>query len=303
MSDSLPIPLTSPLTHAQQTTLVNLVRRAAKAEILPRFRSLGVGDVKTKADKYDLVTEADTAAEAMLARGLQQMFPHALIVGEEAASADDALRSKIAEAELCFILDPVDGTWNFCNGMPLFGVIVAITRFGKPVLGLLYDPVMDDYIIADEANPTQFVRSMGTARSLNVSNGAPLSEMSGYIHLYAYEGEEQAQVAALLPDFGRTQALRCSCHEYRTLARGGMDFLLSGTMNPWDHAAGVLICQQAGGFVAMLDGSDYNAGVTEGYVLVAPDEDSWNRLRDHFSFLLPETEVDDTSENETPSDA
>ncbi|MFK7938633.1 MAG: inositol monophosphatase [Roseovarius sp.] len=286
MSDTLPIPLTSPLTPAQQTTLVNLVRRAAKAEILPRFRNLGAGDITTKADKHDLVTEADTAAEAMLARGLQQMFPHALIVGEEAAAADDTLRGKIAEAELCFILDPVDGTWNFCNGLPLFGVIVAVTRFGKPVLGLLYDPVMDDYIIADEGNATQYVRAMGFPRPLSVSKGAPLSEMSGYIHLYLLDDGKRAEMAAALPEFGRTQALRCSCHEYRTLARGGMDFLLSGTMNPWDHAAGVLICQQAGGFVAMLDGSEYNAGVTDGYVLAAPDEDSWNRLKDRFGFLI-----------------
>jgi fructose-1,6-bisphosphatase/inositol monophosphatase family enzyme len=286
MSDTLPIPLTSPLTQAQQTTLINLVRRAAKAEIMPRFRSLGADDITAKSHKYDLVTEADTAAEAMLARGLQQMFPHALIVGEEGATEDDKLRGKIAEAELCFILDPVDGTWNFCNGLPLFGVIVAVTRFGKPVLGLLYDPVMDDYIIADEVNPAQFVRTMGFGRPLSVSKSAPLSEMSGYIHLYLLEDDKQAEMAAALPEFGRTQALRCSCHEWRTVARGGMDFLLSGTMNPWDHAAGVLICQQAGGFVAMLDGSDYNAGITEGYVLAAPDEDSWNRLKDRFSFLI-----------------
>lgn len=292
MSDTLPIPLTSPLTRAQQTTLVNLVRRAAKAEILPRFRTLGTGDVTTKTDKYDLVTEADTAAEAMLARGLQQMFPHALIVGEEAASADDTLRGKIAEAELCFILDPVDGTWNFSNGLPMFGVIVAVTRFGKPVLGLLYDPIMDDYIIADEANPTQFVRAMGSARPLRTSTGAALSEMSGYIHLYLLDDDKQAEMAAALPEFGRTQALRCSCHEYRTLARGGMDFLLSGTLNPWDHAAGVLICQQAGGFVAMLDGTEYNAGITEGYILAAPDEDSWNRLKDRFGFLIEDKQAE-----------
>ncbi len=285
MSDSLPIPLTSPLTPAQQTTLINLVRRAAKAEILPRFRTMSAGDIGTKTGQYDLVTEADTAAEAMMARGLQQMFPHALVVGEEAVSADNTLRDKIAEAELCFVLDPVDGTWNFANGLPLFGVIVAITRFGKPVLGLLYDPVMDDWIIADEANPTRFVRNIGVERSISVSKGKPLSDMQGYIHLYLLDDSKQAEMAAVLPEFGRTQALRCSCHEYRTLARGGMDFMISGTLNPWDHAAGVLICQQAGGVVAMLDGTDYNAGITEGYVLAAPDDDSWNRLRDRFMFL------------------
>lgn len=287
MSDSLPIPLTSPLTAAQQATLINLVRRAAKAEIMPRFRNLDMGHISTKSGRFDLVTEADTATEAMLARGLQQMFPHALIVGEEATSSDDSLRGQIAEAELCFILDPVDGTWNFANGLALFGVIVAIARFGKPVLGLLYDPMMDDWIIADEASPARFVRNFGGGRKISVSQGAPLSEMQGYIHLYLLDEDKRAEMAAALPEFGRTQALRCSCHEYRTLARGGMDFMISGTMTPWDHAAGVLICQQAGGTVKMLDGSDYNASITDGYVLAAPDEASWTALRDRFMFLLP----------------
>lgn len=286
MSESLPIPLTSPLSAAQKTTLINLVRRAAKTEIMPRFRNLGHADVSAKSSRYDLVTEADTGAEAMLARGIQQMFPHALIVGEEAASADPGLRHKIRDAELAFILDPLDGTWNFAHGLPLFGVIVAVTRFGKPVLGLLYDPVMDDWIVADEAHPAHLARNMGADRPLSVSRGGNLADMSGYIHLYLLPGDKQAEMAATLPDFGRAMVLRCSCHEYRTLAQGGMDFCLSGVMNPWDHAAGVLICQQAGGHVAMLDGSDYNAGITEGYLLAAPDRPSWDRLRERFAFLL-----------------
>jgi len=87
MTQSLPIPITAPLTRAQQSTLINLVRRAARAEILPRFRTLGLADARTKTGRFDLVTEADTGAEAILTRGILQMFPHALVVGEEAASA------------------------------------------------------------------------------------------------------------------------------------------------------------------------------------------------------------------------
>lgn len=286
MTENLPIPLTAPLTPAQQTTLINLVRRTAKAEILPRFRNLAGAEIATKSSPFDLVTEADTGAEAMLTRGLRTMFPHALVVGEEAASTDDGLRQKIGEAELAFIVDPLDGTWNFANGLPLFGVIVAVTRFGKPVLGLLYDPVMDDWIIADEAHPTRFARTSRADRRLQVSRGGALDEMSGFVHLYLMARDHRAEMAAALPDFARTQVLRCSCHEYRTLARGGMDFCLSGVMNPWDHAAGVLICQQAGGHVAMLDGRAYNASFTEGFLLAAPDRDSWLRLRDRFAFLL-----------------
>ena len=180
----------------------------------------------------------------------------------------------------------MDGTWNFANGLPLFGVIVAVTRFGKPVLGLLYDPVVDDWIIADEATPTRIVRTLGADRALRVSQGGRLSDMSGYIHLHLLPKDKQDEMAICLPEFSRALVLRCSCHEYRTLAQGSMDFCLSGTMNPWDHAAGVLVCQQAGGYVAMLDGSAYNAGIPHGYLLAAPDEASWCLLRERFAFLL-----------------
>ena len=66
MNDQLPMAVTAPLSPAQKTQLINLIRRAAKAEIMPRFRTLDVGDIDTKRDENDLVTAADTAAEACL---------------------------------------------------------------------------------------------------------------------------------------------------------------------------------------------------------------------------------------------
>lgn len=286
MPDSLPIPLTSPLSRAQQTSLINLVRRTAKAEIMPRFRNLGHADVSAKTDRFDLVTEADLAAEAMLARGIQQMFPHALVVGEEAAHAEPELEGRIAEAELAFIIDPVDGTWNFAHGLAVFGVILAVTRFGRPVWGLLYDPVLDDWVLADEGGDGAILaRTLGADRPLGVSSGGALSELSGFLPIYAEADDKREALAATLGRFAFANALRCSCHHYRMLAQGGMDFLLSGPPRAWDHAAGVLICRKAGGVARMLDGSTYVAGASRGHVLAAPDEDSWQRLRDVFAFL------------------
>ncbi len=291
MPDSLPIPLTSPLSPAQKTSLINLVRRAAKAEILPRFRNLGADDVATKSSAHDLVTEADTGAEAMMARGIQAMFPHALVVGEEAATVDAKLKEKIGEAELAFIIDPVDGTWNFVNGLGVFGVILSITRFGKPVFGLLYDPLADDWITAEEDSPAEFTRAIGTTRPLRVSEGGELGDLSGFTHYNYLPQDAKPGVAGALPGLGRAMSLQCSCHEYRILARGGADFLFSGTLNPWDHAAGVLILQRAGGVVRMLNGDDYTAMANQGYILAAPNEATWSKLRDHFAFLLEDTKA------------
>lgn len=286
MTDSLPIPLSPAFTSAQQTMLINLVRRAARSEIMPRFRTVTRADASTKSGPHDLVTEADHQTEAMLARGLQRMFPHALIVGEEAVAAKPALRDDISEAELAIIIDPVDGTWNFVHGLPLFGVIIAVTRFGRPVMGLLYDPVSDDWIIADETSPARLEAALGTERPARVSQGGELRDLQGYLHYYLMSQARQEQVARLLPALARCIALRCSCHEYRLLAQGAVDFVMSDVLNPWDHAAGVLICQQAGGVARMLDGRDYTTAITEGVLLSAANDATWSRLRDHFACLL-----------------
>jgi len=283
MTDSLPIALSAPLSPAQQSALVNLVRRAARTEILPRFRTAGRAGAMAKTGPRDLVTEADHAAEAMIARGLQRLFPHALIAGEEAVAARPELRDEVSEAEMAIIIDPVDGTWNFVHGLALFGVIVAVTRFGRPVLGLLYDPVADDWIIADETTPARGVAASGVERAATTSAGGALDDLHGYVHASLMDRARREAFYPRLAALGQATALRCSCHEYRLLAQGAVDFVLSDRLNPWDHAAGVLICRRAGGVARMLDGRDYDTAHHEGVLLCAGSEETWAALRDHFA--------------------
>ena len=288
MTDQTTLPMTvTPLTSAQQKSLINLVRRAARTEIMPRFRNLSSAQINTKSGPDDLVTEADIAAEAMIARGILRLFPNATVLGEEAASANPDLRDDAAKAELAFIIDPIDGTWNFAKGLPAFGVILAATRFGRPVFGLLYDAVMDDWVVCDDQNPTSLARPSAAPRQLHSSVGGALSDLTGYLHFYLMSKEHQAEMGQALPDFGRTMMLRCSCHEYRLLAQGHVDFCLSGMLNPWDHAAGVLACLQSGGTAKMLDGQDYDISIKSGYLLCAANEETWNRIAQRLAFLHP----------------
>lgn len=286
MSQDLPAIVTGPLSPAQQTSLINIIRRAARTEILPRFRRLSAGQIVAKSRPDDLVTEADTAAEAMIARGLARMFPGATIIGEEAAATDPSLRARAAEAELAFIIDPVDGTWNFAHGLGAFGVILAATRYGRPVFGLIYDPLADDYVIADESGPARHVTATGRDTRLTMSGGGPVAKLSGYTHATLMPKPVQRLLAPLLTEFARTDALRCSAHEYRMAALGHVDFILSGTLNPWDHAAGVLICQRAGGVAKMLDGADYTIAREEGYLLTAADAATWDAVAGVLAPLL-----------------
>lgn len=299
MTDNLPMPIPAPLTRAQKTSLLNLVRRAARSEILPRFRTLDPTEISEKTSALDLVTDADELAEAMITRGLQMAFPSAVIVGEEAASKDPRILDKLGEAELGFLIDPVDGTWNFAHGLSVFGTMVAATRFGKPVYGLIYDPLNDDYVMADEATPTLWQGARGRRRNLATHAPRPLNQMIGYIHLKLMTDDIQPKLAALYPEIGRPDSLRCSAHEYRLLAQGHCDFVLSAKMTPWDHAAGVLLCQKAGGHVAFLDGREYSADIREGYLLCASSEETWNLVAAKLDFLVANPEPENTSGSES----
>lgn len=288
---TLPATLPPAITQAQRTQIINMVRRAARAEIMPRFRRLSDGDIRTKSGVDDLVTDADTKAEAMITRALQIAFPSALVIGEEAVDAQPDLLDGIAEAQLAFLIDPVDGTWNFAHGLPLFGVIIAATRFGKPVFGLIYDPVADDWAIADEEMTPQLQRPFGAARALKTATSKPLDQLSGDLSLNMFPKDKQAQLAATFPEFARINSLRCSAHKYRMLAQGHIDFCLSSKLHPWDHAAGALIAARAGAHVEMLDGGEYSATRQTGHLLIAPDKPTWSKLKKTFSFLLPDADA------------
>ena len=98
--------------------LVGLLREVADSEIMPRFGRLPASAVRTKSGPLDLVTAADEAAEAAITAGLKQRFRSAVVVGEEATSANPNLLAQLAEADLAFVIDPIDGTSNFAAGVP-----------------------------------------------------------------------------------------------------------------------------------------------------------------------------------------
>lgn len=274
------------LSPAQQDAIIAIVRAAARDCILPRFQRLAAADIRTKSGPTDLVTLADTESEAQMTLALRTLLPGALVVGEEAIAADPALRAAIGGADLAVILDPVDGTWNFAKGLPLFGVILAVTVRGRPVMGLLYEPVMNDWIVAVGDGPAQLVMADGTRRVLQTSAETRPGAMVGYVPLGLMPHRDRVAMVAEFPAFGRITSLRCACHEYRMVAQGHAEFTLSGpTPHAWDHAAGVFCVQRAGGVARMLDGRDYNAGFTSGYVLSAGSEAAWDMLAKKFEFL------------------
>ncbi|GHB13317.1 inositol monophosphatase family protein [Salinicola rhizosphaerae] len=274
------------LTPAEQNELIEIVRDAAKTEILPRFRNLSEDAIRSKSAPDDLVTDADQGAERLMTAAIRERWPEAAIIGEEAVADGSARLETIAGAELAFIIDPVDGTWNFARGLNQFGVILAVTSFGETIAGLLYDPLADDWIAARHGEGAWFGRPDGTERRLQVSDTTDLGQMVGSTSIRLFPKPQQYQLAATFPDFQRMMSFGCACHEYRTMAFGFVDFMLTGKLMPWDHAAGLMIHREAGGYSALLDGTPYNPTIHQGTVLAASSRAHWEALREKFAFLV-----------------
>lgn len=263
--------------------LRRIVEEAADRHILPRFLPFGAEGVCEKSGPWDLVTEADLACEAALTQTINTEWPEALVIGEEAVSENPGLMKQIGGAEICVIIDPVDGTWNFANGLATWGVIVAVTRFGVPVWGGLYDALSRSWVTAASGTGTTGVSNAG---SVPLTTGSAGAELSGHVPIFLFPDPLRDKIIAALPQFRRINSLRCSCQEYRLLAQGRADFVLAAKLNPWDHAAGVLCVNEAGGVAKLLDGSPYSAANAAGILLSARDARTWDKVARVFEFLL-----------------
>ena len=267
--------------------LAEMLRRAAQAEILPRFRNLTAGSIRTKTSNLDLVTDADEAAERFIEAEILRTFPNAIVIGEEAVSKDARLLDGLGDADLAFILDPVDGTLNFASGLPLFGVMAAVTVKGEVVCGIILDPISDDAAIAVRGEGAWIRRPDGSATPLRVTSPAPLTEMTGNVSWRYLPEELQPIVTGNFARVAMVTNFRCSAHAYRLIAGGYQHFSFSSSVLPWDHAAGWLIHQEAGGYTAHFDGSPYRPVNRDGGLISAPDKDSWQAVRD--AFLEPKS--------------
>jgi fructose-1,6-bisphosphatase/inositol monophosphatase family enzyme len=265
---------------ADVQAVAEVLRAAARAEIIPRFRKLAAGDVRMKNGPLDIVTEADEAAERMITRRLLARFPGALIVGEEATAADPSLLDGLDAAELAFVVDPIDGTSNYAAGLPLFGVMAAAVIGGEVVASVIYDPMGDDTALALRGEGAWLEGPDAVRVDLRVATGVPVAEMTGAVSWRYLPEPQRSVVCGNLPKLASAWDYRCAAHHYRMIAAGHGHFVLFNRLLPWDHAPGWLLHREAGGYARRFDGSEYRPAHLSGGLIAAPDAASWRALRD-----------------------
>lgn len=260
-----------------------LVEEVAAAEILPRFEKLAVHEIREKSPG-DVVTIADEAAEAWLAPRLAALLPGSLVLGEEAAAADPDILRRLDEAESLWLIDPVDGTANFAEGRPRFAVMVAYVDRGKVLGAWIHDPVNRRTAVAEQGSGAFL-----DGRRLHVADVPDsVREMIGTIHGGKFKDPELgSRVQARRQRVNAIRSLRCAGLEYIRLAEGDAHFSLFSKLMPWDHAPGVLIHAEAGGYASYLEGGAYDpARIAATGLMLAPDAASWHGL--HRLLIAPE---------------
>jgi len=241
--------------HPLYEQVAQLMRGTAQQTIMPYYQKLSSDQIENKADTpgglSDLVTIADKEAEAMLSDGLAKLTPGATIVGEEACEADPAILNGLGDA-ICWIIDPVDGTNNFGAGKPPFGVMIALAEKGEVVAGWILDPISGRICHARRGFGAWINGERITARE---SGGAlPVAAIS---LLFVDEDKRDALRERISGNFTTVDIPRCAAEQYPRLVLGENDISIFERTLPWDHAAGALFVNEAGGKVARTDGSEY----------------------------------------------
>ena len=226
------------------------MREAAERAILPRYQSLAEHEIDAKAAD-DLVTIADRESEDILGERLSRLLPEAAIVGEEAAHADPAVLDRLGDA-LCWIIDPLDGTNNFASGKPPFGVLIALAQGGETIGGWIYDPLAERFCHAVKGGGA----FLGGERIAARGTGH-VPPVAGISMLFMDPDRREKMKAHIAPHYTLFDIPRCAAEQYPRLTFGENDVSIFERTLPWDHAAGVLFLNEAGGKAARPDGSDY----------------------------------------------
>lgn len=263
---------------ARQTADVErVIREAAAAEITPRFRQLAEDDVVQKSGPHDLVTVADRLAEEFLTRELTALLPGSVVVGEEAVHADPASYDAIAGAAPVWIVDPVDGTRQFVHGDPGFCTLVALALDGVVLASWTYAPALDECAVA--------VRGKGATlngeplRAGIPEPGRPLTVATS--HPDFTTDEQKRALLGLRADGFAPRPCGSAGLEYLAVARGALDAVAFSWELAWDHAAGLLLVEEAGGAHATGEGVPFS--ISGGNALpftAARDEATARRVTD-----------------------
>lgn len=258
------------MPHDELLATARSIAREAGA-LAARRRAEGVEVADRKSSEVDIVTHADREVETLVRRRLAQERPGDGFYGEES----DASRSTTG---LTWIVDPIDGTVNFLYGIPMYAVSIAVVE-GEPdplrwraLAACVYNPASGEEYTATRGGGAHLrMRGAGadadaeTTVPLAVSAPASLSQAllaTGFSYDPARRVEQGVQLATLLGRVRDVRRIGAASLDLCYVAAGRVDAYVERGLHPWDHAAGVLVAEEAGAVVRTPTGAPASRDLT-----------------------------------------
>ena len=211
-------------------------------------------DIETKAPN-DFVSNIDKTAEAIIVDQIRETYPDHAIIGEE-------FGAKSGNSEFTWIIDPLDGTLNFLQGIPHFAISIGIMKGRHHEHGIIYDPVRGEEFIASRGSGAQLngkrirVSARSKLEDCVLATGLPPGSVENRLDEYLVGLKELTGSCRGIRRAGSAALARAS------VAAGRTDGFWEMGLSQWDIAAGIVLVREAGGFVSDLEGGEsfFNSG-------------------------------------------
>jgi len=234
--------------HPLLTIAVRAARRAGEiiARSLPRLESI---EVASKG-RNDFVSEVDRNAEQAIIETIHQYYPHHAILAEESGAR--------GQHDVCWVVDPLDGTTNFLHGVPTFAVSIACEQQGQGEIAVVYDVMRQELFTAVRGGGAQMDNRrirVSKARGLEgslLATGFPYRSTDEHLEAYI------AMLRVMMQQSAGVRRPGSAALDLAYVAAGRVDGFWEVGLQPWDTAAGKLLIVEAGGRIGTLSGGDYD---------------------------------------------
>ena len=210
----------------------------------------------SKDKKNNLVTEIDHNAQKIIIKNITETYPDHLIVGEE-----DNIKKIKNNSEFIWVIDPIDGTTNFVNGIPNFAISIALLKNYEPIAGAIWIPWPNNeksLIFSSSKNNGSRIGSLKLDLTENNISNLEEGSVTSYSSFSTLFGNKNRNIKPWNKIIkGEKRVIGTVAYEMALAAKGVIKFGLFGPASIWDFGAGLLIIKEAGGVIYFLD-ENYN---------------------------------------------
>lgn len=207
-------------------------------------------EIGTKSNEFDVVTRADRESEACIVRMVAERYPSHALLGEEGGRRGDVA------GDWLWVVDPLDGTTNYSQGLPVFAVSIGLRFRGEPVVGVVYAPWLDELFTAVRSGGAFRSCRGGVPQQIRVGGKQRLGEAvvaTGFPYDKDRDPDNNTDnVVRILPHVRGLRRFGAAAYDLCSVAAGTMDGYWELALHEWDVCAGELIVQEAGGVVQAL---------------------------------------------------